>query len=202
MVSPAGRRSGRPRRVAELVLGGLLVAMAAGQASGLDRFPAALVDYRVLPPGSEQVVARVVVAAEAAAGVLLLAGWARRVGAVLAVVVASGWAVLALGAFTRNVRLGNCGCFGVHLAQPLRWWVLVEDAEFVLLGLWVAHRAFAARPPGSVRGAQRHDRGPQHQNAGHEQPRVAVPAKQPHQCGGEYCGRDGFVENTSVGARQ
>jgi hypothetical protein len=56
------------------------------------------------------------------------------------------WSALGLEAFARGLVLHNCGCFGVHLGQPLRWWVLAEDAEFVALAAWV--RASLSRQAG------------------------------------------------------
>lgn len=50
----------------------------------------------------------------------------RRAGAWLALAVSLTWTAMAVQAFSRGLVLDNCGCFGVHLAQPLRWWVLVE----------------------------------------------------------------------------
>lgn len=47
------------------------------------------------------------------------------------------WSALAVQAFARGLAVENCGCFGVHLGQSLRWWVLLEDAEFVALAAWV-----------------------------------------------------------------
>lgn len=64
----------------------------------------------------------------------------RRIGSAGALAVAVGWTILGAQAFARGLPLENCGCFGVHLAQPLRWWILVEDAELVALARWVHSR--------------------------------------------------------------
>jgi len=54
---------------------------------------------------------------------------------------------LVLQAFARGLALHNCGCFGVHPGQPLPWWGLLEDAEFVARAGWVrASRPVQARP--------------------------------------------------------
>lgn len=45
--------------------------------------------------------------------------------------------MLGLQAFLRGLALENCGCFGVHLAQPLRWWVLLGGLELLLLTIFV-----------------------------------------------------------------
>ena len=62
----------------------------------------------------------------------------------VAVAVAVGWTILGTQAFVRGLAVDNCGCFGVHLAQPLRWWVLLEDAEFVALAWWVRRKDVSA----------------------------------------------------------
>lgn len=53
---------------------------------------------------------------------------------------------LGIQAFARGLALDNCGCFGVYAAQPLRWWVLVEDVEVVALAVWVVRRPAPGRP--------------------------------------------------------
>ncbi len=142
------RRSGggRARRwlSARTVLAGLLGAMALGQASDLKGFEAALAGYRVVPGAALGPTARLLVGAEALAAVALVRRW--RGGEVLAVPVAVAWSTAGVEAFLRGLALRNCGCFGSHLAQPLRWWVLVEDAEFLALAGWVLVQA-RRRPP-------------------------------------------------------
>lgn len=122
----------------------LLLAMAAGQLSDVAGFARVLDGYRVLPHGSLSPAAWGLAATEAMAGVALLRH--RRGGSRLALAVAVVWSAFALPAFARGLALDNCGCFGVHFGQPLRWWVLLEDAEFVALAAWV-RRAERRTPP-------------------------------------------------------
>ena len=123
------------------ILGLLLLAMALGQA--LD--PAGHLDimetYRLGHDGISAVVAVALFAAEVVGGTLLLLR--RRPGEAVALVAAVGWTVVGVQAFARGLELPNCGCFGVYLSQPLRWWVLVQNAEFVALAAWVLHRSRA-----------------------------------------------------------
>ena len=137
------RRSGdsRARRFlsARTVLAGLLAAMALGQASDLDGFEAALAGYRAVPEAVLAHATRLVVAMEAIAAVALVRRW--RGGEVLALTVAVLWTGAGVEAFARNLSLRNCGCFGTQLQQPLRWWVLIEDAEFIGLAAWVLLQA-------------------------------------------------------------
>lgn len=124
--------------------------MAAGQLSDVGGFERILVSYRVFG-GAEAVVAWAVPAAEAAVAALLLVRRrlphrVRRAAGAGGIAVALFWTALATQAFARSLELENCGCFGVHLAQSLRWWILVEDAEFILLAI-LAGRAAGLRVP-------------------------------------------------------
>lgn len=118
--------------IARLILALLLVAMAVGQLASLGTFADALRGYGLV---GESGLAYAVPAVELAAGLALLAR--HRAGGILSLSVAAFWTVLASQAFARGVELDNCGCFGRYLAQELRWWVLIEDAEFLALAGWV-----------------------------------------------------------------
>ena len=133
--------TGHRRRLplARSVLAGIMAAMALGQASDLGGFEASLAGYRVVPGGLLGPVARLVVIAEAVAAVALIRRW--RGGEALGLVVAGLWTAAGVEAFARGLSLRNCGCFGTQLQQPLGWWVLVEDAEFVALATWVLLQA-------------------------------------------------------------
>lgn len=140
--APSRRRSLPPARTALAVL---LLAMATGQLSDVGGFARILGTYQVLPHGLLTPAAWMAAGTETLAGVLLLGG--RHNGGCWALVVALAWTVLSLQAFARGLALDNCGCFGVHLGQRLRWWVLVEDAEFVALAAYVRAR-FGQRASG------------------------------------------------------
>lgn len=123
------------RGIARTLLALLLLSMAAGQASDPGGFARILDTYRVFPGGTENVATGVLIAGEVVAALALLR--TGRWGGALALSVALAWTLLAAQAFARSLTLPNCGCFGVHLAQPLRWWVLLQDAYFLGLALWV-----------------------------------------------------------------
>ena len=125
----------RRRSPARIILAVLLVAMAAGQLSDVGGFARILGTYRALPGDLPTLAAWVLIGAEALAGVALLR--CARGGATLALAIAVIWTVLGTQAFARGLPIANCGCFGVHLGQVLRWWVLIEDAEFIALAVWV-----------------------------------------------------------------
>lgn len=133
-------------RVARRILALLLLVMAAGQLSDLTGFVDVLETYELGGRTSAWALAIPIVLAEALAGVGLLrrVGSIRQVAPAMAVAVAIGWTVLGTQAFARGLALDNCGCFGVHLAQPLRWWILLEDAEFIALAWWVRRKDVSA----------------------------------------------------------
>ena len=149
----------RPRRsIAVLIFAPLLLAMAAGQLSDVRGFERILGEYRVLG-SAVSALAVAVPAAEVLVGLALLLHRRlpyrlRIVAAVGGLAVALFWSGLAVQAFARGLTLENCGCFGVHLGQELRWWILLEDAEFLLLAALSA-RAAAVRPS-SPRGVGAH----------------------------------------------
>jgi hypothetical protein len=143
----AARARVRARRLpapARGLLAVLLLAMAAGQLSDVAGFARLLDGYRLLPHWLLSPAAWALAGTEAIAGLALLRH--RRGGSGLALAVAIVWSAFALQAFARGVALDNCGCFGVHVGQSLRWWVLLEDAEFVALSAWVC-RAERRTPP-------------------------------------------------------
>lgn len=124
--------------IARRVLGVLLLAMATGQALDVGGFASTLESYDAGPPWTATALASLLLLGETVAGVALLAR--RRIGPPLALAVAIAWTVLGVQAFARGLLVPNCGCFGIYLGQPLRWWVLVQDAEFVALAWWVRQR--------------------------------------------------------------
>lgn len=131
-----------PNRMARRILAALLLAMAAGQLVDLTGFVDVVETYGLGDRTTAWLLAVPLVLGEIVGGVglFLRGGPLRRAAPSVAVAVAVAWTVLGTQAFARGLALENCGCFGVHLAQPLRWWILVEDAEFIALGWWVRRK--------------------------------------------------------------
>ena len=123
-----------------LYLGGLLLVMAVAQASDLPGFHGVIRSYEVRRSLAWPLVL-VLVGGAAVGGIGLLRVRGARTSAIVALSVAVLWSALAIQAFARGLEVDNCGCFGVHLAQPLRWWILLEDMWFVGLAAWVWHRS-------------------------------------------------------------
>ncbi|MEU9649595.1 MauE/DoxX family redox-associated membrane protein [Streptomyces sp. NPDC048110] len=127
--------------IPRLVLGLLLAAMALGQAASLDAMPAILTAYGLTSGALSTALAVALISAEAVtAGWFLARPSSRATTPVwLYTGVALVWSVLAAQAFARGLVLDNCGCFGTYAAQPLRWYVLVEDA-LMLFYAWLLWR--------------------------------------------------------------
>jgi hypothetical protein len=143
------RSTARSGTIPRLALAGLLLAMAAGQLSDPAGFTEIVRSYSV-GTAMAPALAALLIAGELAAGVGLVRrdGRWRRVGAATGVAVALSWSILGAQAFARGLALESCGCFGVHLGQPLRWWVLLEDLELIVWSALVGRRVWASRPSG------------------------------------------------------
>lgn len=133
--------------ILRLVLGVLMASMALGQLVSFDAMPDILTMYGVTGGAASAALAVALIAAEAAVGVWFLARPRSKAVAPVWMYTAVSlvWALLAVQAYARGLTVTNCGCFGTYLAQPLRWFVLVEDA-LMLLYAWLLLRA-ARRGP-------------------------------------------------------
>lgn len=138
--------------IARWVFAALLLSMVLGQSLSLPEFVNAIGSYRVAGEAGSGVLAWVLLLLQAIAGAGLLwgsprlrpvAGWAGLVAAL-------AWSALAVQAFARGLSIPNCGCFGRFLAQELSWWVLLQDAYFVVLALLALRSARCDRLPQSV----------------------------------------------------
>lgn len=134
-----------------LVLGTVLLAMAAGQAVSFGAMPEILDAYDVLDATAWQPVVVVLIAAELVCGVWFVARprSQAQTPAWLYTVVAVFWAALGTQAYLRGVAVENCGCFGVYLTQRLSLFVLAQDA-LLLIYAFLLFRS-ARRPTAPVR---------------------------------------------------
>ncbi|WP_175407545.1 MauE/DoxX family redox-associated membrane protein [Streptomyces sp. TRM64462] len=149
--------------ILRIVLGAVLAAMALGQLASFDAMPAILTAYGLTSGAASTALAVALICAEAVTAVWFLARPRSRAATPvwLYTGVAVVWTVLAAQAFARGVVLDNCGCFGTYLTQPLRWFVLVEDALLLLYAglLWRGvRRARPASPDARTRTAARNPR--------------------------------------------
>ena len=130
--APGPRR--RPGAVLARVLGALFTMMAALQLADLAGFVAVLDTFRLGDAGVAWALAAVLLTGEVVSGLwLLFVPRYRPLGpAVVFAATSVLWSALAVQAFARGLAVPNCGCFGVYLAQPLRWWVLVQDGLLLI----------------------------------------------------------------------
>lgn len=128
-------------RVARPILGVLLLAMGVGQILDLGQFVDVIETYRLTSGWPATLLAGALVSGELIGGIGLLAR--ADFAPPVALAVALVWSFVGAQAFARGLIVPNCGCFGTYLSQPLRWWVLIQDVEFVALAWWV-HRRWEA----------------------------------------------------------
>jgi hypothetical protein len=140
--------------LAPLLYGLLLAGMAAAQLASFDAFRRALGGYAVFGDAAWPAVVVLMVELAAAFALLVSASSPRsigRPGGLAGLAIAVFWSVLAAQAFARGLELDNCGCFGAYLAQPLRWWVLFEDAYMLVLAWYAAAAAGLPIPAPALR---------------------------------------------------
>lgn len=117
-----------------VVLGAILTAMGVGQLVSWPAMPDILAAYRLAPAAVLAWLAAVLILAELAGGLWLLAR--PRSCALIPVWIFTGvavtWASLAVQAFARDLPVDNCGCFGRFLTQQLGWFVLAQDALLLI----------------------------------------------------------------------
>lgn len=131
---------------ARRILGVVMLTMGAGKLSDVSGYAEALMAFRVIPDGDLHAVAWLWLAAELAAGVLLLtSGRGARAGALLALAINLAYAALTTQAYARHLSIDNCTCFGVHLRQRLSWFVLAQDAYMIAFSAYVYRAATRAR---------------------------------------------------------
>jgi hypothetical protein len=145
--------------ILRIVLGAVLAAMALGQLASFGAMPAIVTTYGLTSGAASTALAVTLISAEALTAVWFLARPRSRAATPVRLYtgVAVVWTVLAAQAFARGLVLDNCGCFGTYFTQPLRWYVLVEDALMLLYAglLWRGlRRTGPASPPATARAAR------------------------------------------------
>ena len=124
-----------------LFIGGILLASALGKSLDLPGFVDVLVTYRTMPASFLWPIALMVTGIEWVLGVWVLSGWRLATGALAALVLYAGYALLMTLSLVRGLDLANCGCYGVFFPRPLRWYSPLED--LVLVGMCYALRITA-----------------------------------------------------------
>ena len=128
-----------------LFVGGILLVSALGKSLDLPGFVEVLVTYRAIPVSLLWPIALMITGLEWVLGVWVLSGWRLATGALAALVLYAGYALLMTLSLVRGLDLANCGCYGVFFPQPLRWYSPLED--LVLVGMCYALRITARKVP-------------------------------------------------------
>lgn len=126
--------------------------LGAGLGKGLDLpgFVGVLETYRLFPAWSWWPLAVVAVAGEGALGIWLLSGRRLAAAALACAAVNAGYFAALEITWLRGIELRNCGCFGVFLARPLRWYSPLEDVALVAASVALFLLARPARIPGAT----------------------------------------------------
>ncbi len=129
----------------QLSIGGILLASAIGKSLDVPGFIEVLKTYRAFPDALLAPLAYGIIVVEATLGVWVLSGRRLRGSALAAGIVNLGYALWMTLSLVRGLELTNCGCFGVFLPQPLRWYSPLEDLVLVAGSVWLWR--IAATPP-------------------------------------------------------
>ncbi len=131
-------------RASITLLGLLLFAQGSGKLLDPEGYVDALAAFRVFPSSWLWSLAVLWLLAELTAGVLLvIAGWSREplrklalAGAWLALFISLAYLTLMSSAWSRDLHIANCTCFGGFLAQRLSGWVFLQEASMISWCLW------------------------------------------------------------------
>lgn len=119
-----------------IFLGVLVLATGVGKALDLPGFIGVMRTYELgLPDWALWISGTAVTLFELGLGVWILSGWHLRFAALLSAIMNFGYMVLLTGALLRGLELQNCGCYGVFLARPLRWYTPLEDLFLIAVSV-------------------------------------------------------------------
>jgi uncharacterized membrane protein YphA (DoxX/SURF4 family) len=121
-----------------LFIGSIIFASALGKSLDLPGFVQVLQTYQAFPDVLLWPLALMVTSVELVLGAWLLSGWRQQTSALVALWLNAGYAVWMTVSLLRGLELANCGCLGVFLPQPLRWYSPLENLVLVGMsyGLW------------------------------------------------------------------
>lgn len=124
------------RRILRTGLGMLILATGVGKMLDIPGFAQVVGTYQFdLGPDARSAVAIAIATIELLIGIWMLSGWHLARSAIAATALNACYFVLMSSSLLRGLELENCGCFGVYLASPLRWYSPLEDAALVVLCL-------------------------------------------------------------------
>lgn len=141
-----------------IALGVLILGAGVGKALDIAGFVTVMRTYRLpIPENSYWLFSYGTIVFELVLGLWVLSGIRLAMASALSVAMHAGYFVLLSSALARGLNLDNCGCFGVFLARPLRWYSPLEDlaliaVSFILLVL--ARRGTRTIPPDTRAGRE------------------------------------------------
>jgi uncharacterized membrane protein YphA (DoxX/SURF4 family) len=125
--------------VLRLLLGIVITAAGLGKLLDIEGFASVIETYKLrLPQLLRQLTAGAVTLFELALGVVLLSGRFTHEAALWSAFMHGGYFILLSISLFRKLPLKNCGCFGVFLARPLRWYTPLEDLVLIVLSFLLA----------------------------------------------------------------
>ncbi len=109
-------------------------------------------NYSVVPPSVSEALARTLPSVELVLGVVLLAGWCRRISSLAAATLLSAFFALMLSGYARGLEI-DCGCFGAGETVGPR--TLLRDGALVAGSLFLAIASWRRRPAEGRAAAER-----------------------------------------------
>jgi uncharacterized membrane protein YphA (DoxX/SURF4 family) len=117
-------------------LGVIVLGAGVGKALDLPGFIGVMRTYELgLPEWALWTGGTAVTLFELGLGAWILSGRRLRFAALLSAVMNFGYLVLLTSALWRGLELRNCGCYGVFLARPLRWYMPLEDLFLIAVSV-------------------------------------------------------------------
>jgi len=127
-----------------LMLGGVFLWAGMVKIQNSQDFADSIETFKVVPPEALNLIALGVPPLEIIVGLMLIAGWAKRLGAFSAVVLLAIFCLLALQALIRGLPV-DCGCFGSgEVSGTSSWVLLARDIALLIASAFVyIHTLFA-----------------------------------------------------------
>ena len=124
-----------------LLIGGILLLAAIGKLLDNRFFAERLAEWQLFPTWSLLPLGVLVSLSELVLAAWLFSGWRLAEAAVVAVLFHVGYIAGTVVTLLRDIRLPDCGCFGILFPHPLDWMMVWQDA--LLAGLCFALYALA-----------------------------------------------------------
>ena len=134
----------------KILIGLVLAVTAVGKLLDNRGFATVLQTYQTFPEGSLLGLGLCISLAELGLAVWLFSGRYLRLAALTALLMHLTYAIWSAVSVLRDLKISNCGCFGVFWARPLGWSTVVEDLVMTALCL-VLYLAAGLKAPSSGR---------------------------------------------------